>query len=335
MGLSAQDSARIRDISFVAICCVVFQHFCLLSGYKSEAVCFFSEVIWRGILDWPVSWFFLISGFFLARKFDGSFLWWRRAIVRRFRTLFIPYVIWNFLGASIMLLYGKQFTFGDVFSNLGITNAFPVVAPLWYVRNLLLLCIFSPVIIFVCRLLFTGGRWGITLACVTFFGVLVAPFPAKRLFVMPITWFTIGVMLTFIKITPVINKKLIVGCLCGVVGMIAVNSLVLRVELPSLRFVLNALVIINFYVFHDKIFGQLHINQFISESVFFVYCFHGMIMLPIYNSHALLRCSYDHFAGIVLWLMVASGTIVFSVVSGYCIRACCPKFFYVLTGGRG
>ena len=334
MELSSQDSARMRDISFVAICCVVFQHFCLLSGYQSTDRCFFSEVIWRGILDWPVSWFFVISGFFLARQYDGSFLWWRNAVLKRVRTLFVPYVIWNLLGAFVMWFYGREFTFSCILSDLGMTKPFPVVAPLWYVRNLLVFCFFSPVIILACKFL-TGSRWGIWLAYAMVLCVIVAPCPAKRLCVMPITCFSIGAMISFAKNIPSVNQWLILGCLCTVIGAIAVNSLVFRIGLPAMRFALNFLVIINAWAFRNKIFGQGHINQHLAENAFFIYCLHGIIMLPIYNSHALLKCTHSHFVGIVIWFMVASGTIVFTVVSARCIKLGCPKVFKILTGGRG
>lgn len=332
--LTAEESARMRDISFVGICCVVLQHFCLLTGYAVTEHGFFRDVIWQGILDWPVSWFFTVSGFFFVKEWDNRFRWWRIAIAKRIKTLALPYLIWCMIGVVIMYFYGREMSVSMMGRYIGITSAFPVIAPLWYVRNLMVFCILAPMIVPACKWL-AGQRWGMILMLSLMFCLMLLPLPAKRLWVMSILYFTFGILVSFGGKFPVVDRRVILGGLCGVLLVVVCNSLFWRMELSATRYVLNFFIIASIWMFSEKIFSHWHISSNLSKCSFFVYCAHGIIMVPIYNSPSLLRCQYGDLTGIVLWIMVSIGTLGFTVLFACIIRACCPMMFKVLTGGRG
>ena len=334
MKLTAENSARVRDISFVAICCVVSQHFCLLTGYGTSTHNLFSEAVWRAILDWPVSWFFLISGFFLVKQWDGGLLWWWQACAKRIQTLLLPYIVWCAIGTALMCCYGRNVSLATLGNDLGITSAFPVIAPLWYVRNLLVLCLFSPVIVPLCKWL-SGQRWGMVTMMGVMFSFMLLPLPAKRLWVMPILYFALGIVIAFGGRFPAVDRRIVLGGLCGVLLMIICNSVFFRMELPALRFIFNFFAIGSVWLFYDVLFLKRHICSQLSKSSFFVYCAHGIIMLPIYNSPSLIQCPYGHLVGVVLWVTISCGTVVFSIMCAHVLNACCPAVFKVLTGGRG
>lgn len=114
--------------------------------------------LWLG--ETGVPGFFFISGFlfFYSRKPYG------RKISTRMRTLLIPYVLWNsILLALYVVAYfagfqpeinGKPLADYDAIDYLRVFwdrgsydngNFVPLLCPLWYIRNLLIMCVLSPV----------------------------------------------------------------------------------------------------------------------------------------------------------------------------------------------
>lgn len=109
--------------------------------------------------------FFFISGFLFFRAGNLSKEDYCKKINRRVKALLIPYIIGNTLYLIPTLLIGfiKGFVISDINylsviksfyaypgalfneANSEITN-FPIDAPLWYMRDLMIVCIFSPLV---------------------------------------------------------------------------------------------------------------------------------------------------------------------------------------------
>lgn len=129
------------------------------------SVTLFSEVLPR--IAVPL--FFLFSGFLFFDKLGGAFSAkiYKSKIRRREKSLLIPYLFWNFVGFLILLVqlhprfasYFPKFqnahvdieSFLGCFWDFNITGdptetPCPIDGPMWYVRELMILCIFSPVI---------------------------------------------------------------------------------------------------------------------------------------------------------------------------------------------
>lgn len=106
--------------------------------------------------------FFFMSGFLF---FNNIKSWtidkYKSKIKNRFRTLLIPYILWNIIAIVIILIAyhgisaltpgkaeGNLFSFKNIigmFWNYSQTGN-PVQIPLWYIRNLMILMLLSPVI---------------------------------------------------------------------------------------------------------------------------------------------------------------------------------------------
>lgn len=65
-------------------------------------------------------------------------------VKKKFKTLFIPYVIWNIFGGLILLFYAKD-EFGKSLSEV-ILNIFMSNwnGPMWYIRDLILIMVLVP-----------------------------------------------------------------------------------------------------------------------------------------------------------------------------------------------
>jgi peptidoglycan/LPS O-acetylase OafA/YrhL len=120
--------------------------------------------LWLG--ETGVPGFFFISGFlfFLSKKGYGQ------KINTRMHTLFIPYILWNGLLIALYLtayavgypqdIHNKNmadFTVIDyirLFWDRGSFdngNFVPILCPFWYIRNLLIMCIISPLLYYIIR----------------------------------------------------------------------------------------------------------------------------------------------------------------------------------------
>ncbi len=118
--------------------------------------------------------FFFISGFlfFYGRDFSGKV--YREKLKRRFRSLVVPYVFWNlfvvflyFIGEmfvpSLMSGQNQVTSFGirDLLMCFwNIKDGSPINLPLWFLRDLIVLSVFSPVI-YVC--VWWGRHWVVLL----------------------------------------------------------------------------------------------------------------------------------------------------------------------------
>jgi len=90
-----------------------------------------------------VPFFFACSGFFLARHFDEAG-WWRREAGKRLLSLVVPYVIWTLALAAVLAVEAhERMGLGGFGLDL---RKMPALAPLWYVRCLLVFVFVSPVL---------------------------------------------------------------------------------------------------------------------------------------------------------------------------------------------
>ena len=159
------NSLTSRAISFMRLPVavgIVFQHSYYIGGSTE------STALLRGLFSWTlggmgVPVFFVISGylFFLNFPIDGESVRWDwhtylQKIRRRTGSLLLPYLLWN-----VMTILYLQMTFNwhllwdcTVF-NTGRTNIFglsvapdtaPVNGVLWFVRDLMVLSLFSPLV---------------------------------------------------------------------------------------------------------------------------------------------------------------------------------------------
>lgn len=151
--MSQYVSRKVSAISLLAIICVIIQHCHIFGGWHTVDVLGIKlnihGLVWYGILSWPVSFFFLVSGFNLMKHRDEE-RWYPRAMGKRVYSLLIPYFIYCFIGIAVT----GSWPWGGVMRNFGITSLLPVVPPMWYVRTLFVLCLLSPIILWIMKLSF-------------------------------------------------------------------------------------------------------------------------------------------------------------------------------------
>lgn len=163
-------SKAIDFIKFPLIVMVVFLHNPFLPNVNFPSIANFShtitteyflKLITESIPMAAVPCFFFISGFLFflnIKNFDKAT--YKNKISRRIYSLAIPYFIWNIIYVindiacnyafksnsivSVINEYFDQHSFIDIFIA-------PIDGPLWYVRDLMTLCILSPIFYIILR----------------------------------------------------------------------------------------------------------------------------------------------------------------------------------------
>ena len=170
----------IASLRFPLTVGVVFIHFSMTDGFCYNGVVYgldnppyfffvvnlFSEVLARVCV--PL--FFIISGFLFFYHLDFSWVVYFRKLRNRVKTLLLPYMLWNFIAAIVILVKSVLPFYPDVtilisfkrllntlFYNLdgnGIivgpsflvpSMACPLNIPLWFVRDLMVMVLLAPV----------------------------------------------------------------------------------------------------------------------------------------------------------------------------------------------
>ena len=137
--------------------------------------CFLNE----GLCRVAVPFFFVASGYFLARHFS-EVGWWSRELGKRVKSLLVPFLVFNCLAMIVVVCCDSmEVVFHSVFTFLGKAGIRPDMMPalsnLWYLRALFIIVLISPLLAWMAR-----QRECVVLASMLLLAVCVAafvPFP--------------------------------------------------------------------------------------------------------------------------------------------------------------
>ncbi|MBP1617325.1 MAG: succinyltransferase involved in succinoglycan biosynthesis [Bacteroidetes bacterium] len=203
--IEKQQSDTINAIRFPLIILVLFIH---MIGFEAKPIklslnvndiyVFIAEMISHSLGAIAVPSFFLFSGYFFFKKMKKwDFRFYGRQLKNRYRTLLLPYVIWNIL--MILAILVKDYAFlkigfggGGEIEMLKLTDWYqllwgmPINYPLWYLRDLICMSAIAPLFYYYFKFLQSVGviillvlyfsLWesnvaGISTTALTFFGL--------------------------------------------------------------------------------------------------------------------------------------------------------------------
>lgn len=311
--------------------------------------------------------FFLISGYlFFYRKDASPWSFYESQWKKRVRSLFVPYLLWNLFGLLIVTVktYGPlshmfpnmvshPLDLNDVLSAFwsfrsdGVVNtvyepsSYPVNTPLWFLRDLLVIVLFTPVIyrlvkgrigfIFPCLLLglFVAGKWfpanaGYSMSCVTFFVIgswmsvhgidpvrtVSDRFPLTRSAILLSIVFAIVAFAELFTLGEAINDRLhALTIVVGVLWLCLLSGVIVRS-------------------------GNVRISGLLVSSSFFLYGFHW----PVATLLSPLIYKTVHPDSTLMWLVCYFGMIVLLITVSEIVFIACrkilPRFTSLLCGGR-
>lgn len=144
--------------------------------------------------------FFVISGylFFLNIPEQYDLDVFKRKWISRIRSLFVPYLICNGLFLiyviAIDLLHGEHVDISVLSAFWSYTGGYPLMAPTWYLRDLMVVCLFAPIIWLIIK--YTNFILPITLTVCWISGFW---YEVPGLGIRSFLFFTIGAYIAYMK----------------------------------------------------------------------------------------------------------------------------------------
>lgn len=311
--------------------------------------------------------FFAISGFlFFYKKERIDTAFFIRQWKKRLRTLLVPYMLWNLLAFLFLLLkstpalsrffagmdgvdlsVGKFFlSFWEFsFSGAEAESKFfdpmhgPVDFPLWFIRDLMLLVLVTPLIY---RLLKTTG-WllpGVLAVC---FACGWWPAYCPGFSITGVLFFTLGSALAINRVNPLDVLWGRFGAWRATVALTIVYAALasadlLTADLPA-NLHIHAVGILAGVCWLMSVFGLFSIgggdgSGLFASSSFFVYAFHGMLSSMVCKLAMLAIKPSGNFGWIACYIAAVAGLTLISVGVFAACRRVFPRLTAVLTGGR-
>ncbi len=164
-------SIKLRVTTFIVIVMVIFLHaYNLQTNFAGgtqviradSATAFVENIISQGITRIAVPFFFIASGYLFYQNMNGSAADFRKKILKRCRTLVLPFLFWSasvFMAVYLaqMLPATKDFFANEPIRDYSLSRVlktiffFPIPHQLWFIRDLFVFVLLSPVIYYVLR----------------------------------------------------------------------------------------------------------------------------------------------------------------------------------------
>lgn len=304
----------------------------------------FSEVIPRICV--PL--FFLISGFMFFKGRDFTLGSYKEKLKKRVKSLLIPYLFWNLLALGVYSLKHSSLMIGVLPAADGLkTNGFlwflsafwsfggdsPADLPFWFLRDLMVVVIFSPLI-----------KWLIDKLKIWFILLLGIMWVVKSSLAVPgvsITaffFFSAGayMSLTSLNLSTAFKRLFAPSAILYPLFVFA-DVFTRRMEfhqyIHDIGILIGMVLVLNLvaYLMENN---RIRVNTYLAGTSFFVYAFHGFLVWDLIKViFVTLRPRSEVF-------MILIYFIVPVVVIGVCLlvynllRKFVPKFLEVIIGGR-
>ena len=301
---------------------------------------FFSQVFSR--IAVPL--FFFTSGFLFflyVEKFDK--LSYKTKLQSRIKTLLVPYIFWNTITIAFFYLFKTigimttpmvENNILKYFWDAGGSFHLPISYQFWFIRDLIIAVILTPIIYFLCKktkiygviligMLWFLGFWfkmtGFSSVC-TFFFTAGAYFGINKR----------NLLEDFDKIK---NLSLVLYPLIALVDLLT-KTYTFNCYIHKLGIVIGIVFCFNLVtILFEK--GKIKPTSFLSAASFFVFAIHEPFLLGNLKkiSFQLLKPETD-FAITALYFLNVITTIFIALVLYYVLKRTLPKFTAVITGGR-
>lgn len=339
--VSSEVSNKIANLSFVCSILVLLIH------TERSAECISINWITSTISQIGVPFFFAVSGFLLLNRYN-EIGWYKQALVKRFWSLLVPFVCLNILWFPFKyaIHYIGYVYFGADHSNptmvlsfINFLRAFspiavygsPCVGPLWYVRALMWLVVFSPIVAYcVCKsrklcsafMIFVAVIWCLQVAKVfnIDFSGSGLDYSFRCLF-----YFALGMCVRKWRLWNVRHATGLVSFTIGL-SLLSVNH-VYSIEYIGMLGVLMSIIGAWSLIPSDSW------PKLLTKNCYAIYAFHTIL---IYIGHTTLKaCKLTEYFnhGFGAWLL-ASFYLIVCCVAGYTMRKHSPKLATAILGGR-
>lgn len=299
--------------------------------------------------------FFFFSGFLFFYKTNLNKTIYIKKMKKRISSLLVPYLIFNFLGFLIFLTqmhlcFHKYFPLLSNYrvdivtflSSFWVTTipkemaggSTPIDHPLWYLRDLLIMCSASPVIFYVIRkigivfVLVMGLFWFSQIG--TLFGV--PSIDHQALFFFPLgAYFSIR-HLDFVQYARKKKWTMYAFVLCIVCDVVFKDNLCgIPFAMLGVLFGLFALPCFVSLLIQNNMISEY---RSLSDASFFIYALHGLFISKYMKILILTLHPKSPYLVLLIYYFVPISTILICIVLYKLMKKWLPSVAIVITGGR-
>lgn len=348
------DSKAIEWLRFPLACMIVLLHAQILepeyrpmvasSGFAYALRILLSE----GICRIAVPAFFLISGylFFIhLEKWNKSI--WIGKMKRRFHTLFVPYVLWNLPGIAFLFVspYFGAVTVApgsllSFFQENGWLHLFwdsyhgmPANSPLWFIRDLIVINLFSPAVFVFVKY---SRQYGLCLLALLF--ILNLWIPLKGFSAIGFCFYSVGAFFAIFSRSLVETFRRVRWIsYCGALVLL-VTSTVLFGRHWSAEYILRIFqifgVVAGFNLAASLMRNQEGLTARLAESSFFIYASHILLLSGV--TFLLSKAISDTGQVMLAVKYLLSAAITVAICEGIyqLVKRICPGFLSFMCGNR-
>ena len=349
MGPSSNEKSKLESLTidwlrFPMAALIVLLHTGALGLDSSQPIYRSLSIITNaGICRLAVPCFFFISGYlFFSKLEEWDWHIWTGKLKSRIKTLFIPYLLWNIIAALVIYGYrqlrapleGREYlSFIEHINNWGgwWDAGVSFDGPLWFIRELMLLCILAPLIFWILRHL--GLYW------------LILCGLASLWFGQPIDgilYFSAGSYLRLYG-KGLLNTFNRYRTITYILSPLLLALILLYFDQQLLYLTFRGLFIIFGIVASFNLVscglehGYLHIHPFLSKSSFLIFVAHNILILHDISHSIVLRMIP------IRWGELYNCIDLFlrpTIATGICLSLywtmskLTPRMLRLLTGGR-
>lgn len=285
-----------------------------------------------GKLSVPI--FLLISGYLFFR--EGSYALtkelWISKLKKRISSLLVPYLLWNFIGYIIYAIK-VGFSLEDFFHSFwvidipGRSGSSPIDGPLWYVRNLMIMVVISPIITYMIKY----TKWYLILIMTILWIIQIPPF--NKGIGIAFYFFSLGGYLRVFDYH-VENLQRYAKYLILAYPIYVIYAFLMQSNSNCWDFqfgiILGIVAIFSLTMHFIKCGnGNSKTTQILSETSFFIYCLHDLLLqfLKPFFSEILGTGDFAYISLIVVDIALCLGFF-------YVLKRISPKVTSLLMGGR-
>lgn len=344
-------SDKLRNLSAVAILMVLYIHMFYTEGNSMPSLLAIERFIGSGICSVAVPLFYMISGFLFFLKVPAGLRSIGEKIRKRMRTLLVPYLLANiltFLFYVILNLIALKVTAIDRVVNFKVLDVVlndgfwptlelifinpPIAFQLWFIRDLLVVIIFSPLLWFILKSI-SATEISRSIFILTLLSIFVLY--GSNGYCAAFIWFSAGAFIALNSVsigqkriqtlTLIISIALYIGLswifshsadidyLCRYIPLIGIPALWYGYDRSSVLFQ----------------------PKFLQEAVkytFFVYLIHE----PLLNIFKKLPLLFNRSEAMLIGCYILIPVIFYlcACILGGVIRKLSPKIYLIYTGGR-
>lgn len=349
-------SKSIQWLRFPLSLAIVFLH-CSSSPYEDDAIySFIRQFISSTICGVAVPIFFFISGFLFFLNIDHfSISVYFNKLKNRVRSLLIPYILWNIIAAFLPFLILIAIVIKNaepidwLFDYLQGLNGWhmfwdynhwgecaygPIDLPLWFIRDLMVICLMSPLINYFIK----KADW-------IFLIIIGALYVLSYWYYLnfntrALLFFSLGAYLAINKVNLVIISKKYRCHFLLLALILSVSLTIYKTNSLIFECVYHCFVIIVLFVlvnvgvcFIEK--GKGRVMMHLSQASFFIFAVHEIKVSEICEQLSdKLIYAQDTFSLIMHYFFFPILVTCISVSLYFVMKAVGPKLLYLLTGNR-